>query len=136
MAHTPALQHPTEPATTEPMTTDTLFFDLDGTLTDNYAGIAGCIVHALEHMQRPAPPAVELHACIGPPLRQNFSRLLETSDSETIERARALRRARLAGERAVSRNSCNAADDRRSRLSAVRLHVEAAALRRPDHRAL
>ena len=76
-------------------TIDTLFFDLDGTLTDNYAGIAGCIVHALERLERPAPAAVELHACIGPPLRQNFSRLLETSDAALIERALHLYRERF-----------------------------------------
>ena len=69
------------------MTIDTLFFDLDGTLTDNYAGIAGCIVHALERFERPAPPDADLHACIGPPLRHNFSRLLETNDPDMIERA-------------------------------------------------
>lgn len=75
--------------------TDTLFFDLDGTLTDNYAGIAGCIVHALAHLERPAPPEAELHACIGPPLRTNFARLLATSDTALIERALALYRERF-----------------------------------------
>lgn len=73
----------------------TLFFDLDGTLTDNYAGIAGCIVHAMARLERPAPAAVELHACIGPPLRQNFSRLLGTSDPTMIEHALALYRERF-----------------------------------------
>ena len=74
---------------------DTLFFDLDGTLTDNYAGIAGCIVHALAHLDRPEPPRVELLACIGPPLRHNFARLLETDDAPMIERALALYRERF-----------------------------------------
>ena len=77
------------------MTIDTLFFDLDGTLTDNYAGIAGCIVHALERLDRPAPPDADLHACIGPPLRHNFSRLLETNDPDMIERALMLYRERF-----------------------------------------
>jgi len=74
---------------------NTLFFDLDGTLTDNYAGIAGCIIHALAQLGKPAPDAAALHACIGPPLRQNFSRLLGTSDADLIERALALYRARF-----------------------------------------
>lgn len=74
---------------------DTLFFDLDGTLTDNYAGIAGCIIHALAQMGRPAPDAAALHACIGPPLRQNFSRLLGTTDSDLIEGALVLYRERF-----------------------------------------
>lgn len=66
---------------------DTLFFDLDGTLTDNYAGISGCIIHALAQLGHPAPAAPVLHGCIGPPLRQNFSRLLATSDAAMVERA-------------------------------------------------
>jgi phosphoglycolate phosphatase-like HAD superfamily hydrolase len=36
---------------------NTLFFDLDGTLTDNYASITGCIIHALVHLGGPAPDA-------------------------------------------------------------------------------
>lgn len=74
---------------------DTLFFDLDGTLTDNYAGITGCIIHALAQLGRPAPDAVALHACIGPPLRENFTRLLATTDAQLIERALALYRERF-----------------------------------------
>ena len=76
-------------------TIDTLFFDLDGTLTDNYAGIAGCIVHALARLDRAAPATAELRACIGPPLRHNFARLLDTRDTATIERALALYRERF-----------------------------------------
>lgn len=37
---------------------NTLFFDLDRTLTDNYAGITGCIIHALAQLGRSAPAAV------------------------------------------------------------------------------
>jgi len=74
---------------------DTLFFDLDGTLTDNYAGISNCIVHALAQLGEPAPDAAALHACIGPPLRQNFARLLGTADGGLIERALALYRERF-----------------------------------------
>ena len=76
-------------------TIDTLFFDLDGTLTDNYEGIAGCIVHALAGLDKAAPATAELQACIGPPLRHNFARLLQTDDSAMIERALALYRERF-----------------------------------------
>jgi phosphoglycolate phosphatase len=77
----------------QPITT--LFFDLDGTLTDNYTGITGCIIHALAQLGRPAPDTAALHACIGPPLRQNFSRLLGTTDVDQVERALALYRERF-----------------------------------------
>ena len=74
---------------------DALFFDLDGTLTDNYAGITGCVIHALAQLGRPAPKAAMLRACIGPPLRQSFSRLLQTTDGDLIERAIELYRERF-----------------------------------------
>ena len=69
------------------MTPATLLFDLDGTLTDNYAGIAASIVHALARLDRPAPDAATLRACVGPPLRASFARLLDTTTPEVIERA-------------------------------------------------
>lgn len=74
---------------------DTLVFDLDGTLTDNNAGITGCIIHALAQLGRPAPDAAALHACVGPPLRQTFPRLLGTADIDLIERALVLYRERF-----------------------------------------
>ncbi|MEO5764554.1 MAG: HAD hydrolase-like protein [Casimicrobiaceae bacterium] len=67
--------------------TATLLFDLDGTLTDNYAGIAASILHALRCLDAPTPPDAALHSCVGPPLRESFARLLDTPDSATIERA-------------------------------------------------
>jgi phosphoglycolate phosphatase len=53
-----------------------LFFDLDGTLTDPKPGITGCIQYALERLGRPVPEADELEWCIGPPLHDNFERLV------------------------------------------------------------
>jgi phosphoglycolate phosphatase len=50
--------------------------DLDGTLTDPFEGIAGCIRHAMRSMELEAPQEDELHGAIGPPLRQSFARLL------------------------------------------------------------
>jgi phosphoglycolate phosphatase len=65
-----------------------LFFDLDGTLTDNYAGISACIVHALSRLGiGTMPDESSLRACVGPPLRTSFGRFLETDDSESIEQA-------------------------------------------------
>ncbi len=54
----------------------TILFDLDGTLTDSFVGIAHGIQHALEAMGRPVPPAAELRWCVGPPLREVFEKLV------------------------------------------------------------
>jgi phosphoglycolate phosphatase len=78
------------------VTQTTLLFDLDGTLTDNYAGIAASIVHALARLDRPAPDAAALRACVGPPLRGSFARLLGTTETALIERAVAHYRERYA----------------------------------------
>ena len=65
----------------------TLLFDLDGTLSDNYAGIAASIVHALARLDAPAPPEAVLRTCVGPPLRESFARLLDSDDAARIEQA-------------------------------------------------
>jgi len=65
----------------------TLLFDLDGTLTDNFEGIANCIRYALTRMDVPLPSAEALRACVGPPLRETLPRLIGNSDSATTERA-------------------------------------------------
>ncbi|HET9046271.1 MAG TPA: HAD hydrolase-like protein [Casimicrobiaceae bacterium] len=65
----------------------TLLFDLDGTLTDNYAGIAASIVHALERLGMPPPQEAVLRTFVGPPLRETFARLLGSDESALIERA-------------------------------------------------
>lgn len=57
------------------MARGTLFFDLDGTLTDPREGIVGCIRHALLRLECLVPPDPELDRCIGPPLRESFCRL-------------------------------------------------------------
>ena len=54
----------------------TVFFDLDGTLTDPKPGIVRSIQHALARLGRPVPDEDELLWCIGPPLRASFVRLL------------------------------------------------------------
>jgi phosphoglycolate phosphatase len=71
-----------------------LLFDLDGTLTDNFEGIANCIRYALTHLDAPHPEADTLRACVGPPLRETLPRLLGRDDAATTERAIALYRER------------------------------------------
>jgi phosphoglycolate phosphatase len=58
----------------------TLFFDLDGTLTDPKPGITGSIQYALEKLGRVVPSQDELAWCIGPPLRASFVALLGGED--------------------------------------------------------
>ena len=64
-----------------------LLFDLDGTLTDNYAGISASIRHALARLAAPAPDDADLRQYVGPPLRTTFGELLGTDEREVIERA-------------------------------------------------
>src|SRR5882757_3061901 len=76
----------------------TLLLDLDGTLTDNFAGISRSILHALAKLGACVVSDVELRHCVGPPLRHSFARLLNTEDPILIERALALYRERYAVE--------------------------------------
>ena len=64
-----------------------LLVDLDGTLTDNFQGIARSIRHALAALGAPEPDDGELYSCVGPPLRDSFARLLATNDTALVERA-------------------------------------------------
>src|ERR1700712_3322689 len=74
---------------------DTIFFDLDGTLTDPKPGITRSIQYALRKLDRPAIPTEdELTWCIGPPLRASFVKLL--GDDREADRAVALYRERFA----------------------------------------
>ena len=50
------------------------FFDLDGTLTDPFEGIRGCISYALQKLGEPVPDDVALRSWIGPPLYASFER--------------------------------------------------------------
>jgi phosphoglycolate phosphatase len=73
-----------------------LLVDLDGTLTDNFEGISRSILHALALLGAPAPAPEALRACVGPPLRSSFARLLATADAARVEQAIAHYRARYA----------------------------------------
>jgi len=65
----------------------TLLFDLDGTLSDNYEGISRSIRHALARLGAPEPGEATLRACVGPPLRESFARLLPAPDAAAIDAA-------------------------------------------------
>jgi phosphoglycolate phosphatase len=56
--------------------TRTLFFDLDGTLTDPREGILRSLRHALDRLGHACPPDEELTDCIGPPLLDTFRTLV------------------------------------------------------------
>lgn len=76
----------------------TVFFDLDGTLTDPAEGIKRCVVHALERMGRTVPAGSIRESLIGPPLRAGLAELLGQSDPEIIEEAVRLFRERYSAE--------------------------------------
>ena len=59
----------------------------DGTLTDNFEGIARSIRHALAALAVQEPDDSDLRSCVGPPLRATFARLLATDDTALVERA-------------------------------------------------
>jgi phosphoglycolate phosphatase len=72
-----------------------LLFDLDGTLTDPFEGITKCISFALVALGYQAPELDSLRWCIGPPIRENFAKLLGSEDTDLIERAVHLYRERF-----------------------------------------
>lgn len=61
---------------------DTVFFDLDGTLTDPKVGITTSIQYALAKFDIAVPTQDELTWCIGPPLHAAFKALLGTGDAD------------------------------------------------------
>lgn len=65
---------------------DTIFFDLDGTLTDPGLGITNSVAYALRQTGREVPPREELYAYIGPPLMEQFQSVYGIS----LEEARAM----------------------------------------------
>ena len=72
---------------------DTIFFDLDGTLTDPKPGITRSIRYALQKLDHPVIPTEdELTWCIGPPLRASFVKML---GEDSADRAVALYRERF-----------------------------------------
>ncbi len=72
-----------------------ILFDLDGTLTDPAEGIVRCIQHSLTTLNYVCPPREELTRYIGPPLREAFISIANSSDEVFIERAVAVFRERF-----------------------------------------
>lgn len=68
-------------------TVGSILFDLDGTLTDPADGIVRCIQYALETLNLSCPSPTELMSYIGPPLRESFTAICNSSDEALIEQA-------------------------------------------------
>jgi phosphoglycolate phosphatase len=75
-----------------PMTT--IYFDLDGTLTNPKPGITRSIQYALKRLDQAVPTEDELTWCIGPPLRASLKQLVGSDD--LADRALSLYRERFA----------------------------------------
>jgi phosphoglycolate phosphatase len=73
----------------------TVLFDLDGTLTDPYAGISRSFAHAMAALGRPLPDDYDYRPSIGPPMRIAFG-LLCGDDEDEITRGIAFYRERYA----------------------------------------
>jgi phosphoglycolate phosphatase len=72
----------------------TIFFDLDGTLTNPKPGITRSIQYALDRLGQPVPTEDDLIWCIGPPLHASLKKLLGTD--ALADRALSLYRERFA----------------------------------------
>lgn len=71
----------------------TIYFDLDGTLTDPKPGITRSIQYALKTLGQAVPTEDELTWCIGPPLHASLKKL--TGTDELADRALLLYRERF-----------------------------------------
>ena len=74
----------------------TLFFDLDGTLTDSRPGIMASMRHAMSAIGRECPTDAQLLRFIGPPTHDAFRELLGTDDVALNTRTIAIYRERYA----------------------------------------
>ncbi len=63
----------------------TVFFDLDGTLTDSQPGIYACVQYALEKMNWPVPEDPILRRFMGPPLAESFMRFCGMTEEQAIQ---------------------------------------------------
>ena len=61
----------------------TIFFDLDGTITDSAPGIMNSIKYALEKNHIPMLSEEQLRSFIGPPLRGQFCKVCGLADEES-----------------------------------------------------
>ena len=75
-----------------------VLFDLDGTLIDPKIGITESVRYAMAQMGQPIPTVENIDWCIGPPLQENFARLLQTEDKELVDTAVSQYRVRYSKE--------------------------------------
>lgn len=61
----------------------TLFFDLDGTLTDSEEGIVKCVQYSLRALGLEEQDASVLRSFIGPPLRASYQQVYGFSEAQT-----------------------------------------------------
>ncbi|MCB8817129.1 HAD hydrolase-like protein [Desulfosporosinus shakirovi] len=66
---------------------DILLWDLDGTLTDSKKGITRSVQYALSRLDYPIPEADDLDWIIGPPLKESFKTLIQTTDETLLNQA-------------------------------------------------
>lgn len=66
---------------------NTIFFDLDGTLTDSSPGILNSVKYALTEMGREIPEEKVLGEFLGPPLTDSFRQFCGMTDEEAQEAA-------------------------------------------------
>ena len=67
---------------------DTIFFDLDGTLTDPAPGNLNAVRYALEGAGMPVPPERELLRFVGPPLTTELRAAFGVDEAEALHLAR------------------------------------------------
>ena len=64
------------------MSLHTIFFDLDGTLTDSAPGILACVRYAMDKMGIPTGEEVTAQNFIGPPLMRSFARVYGLNEDD------------------------------------------------------
>jgi phosphoglycolate phosphatase len=69
----------------------TLFFDLDGTISNNFVGIERCLNYGLERMGFPLLTPAQVHPLVGPPFRESLPKIYPDIE---VERALRLYRER------------------------------------------
>ncbi|WP_314956208.1 HAD family hydrolase [Bradyrhizobium cosmicum] len=96
----------------------TIFFDLDGTLTDPKPGITRSIQYALERLSLAVPSEDELTWCIGPPLHASLQKL--TGSAELADQALLLYRERFSDVGLFENEAYGGITDTLSSLAATR----------------
>ena len=71
-----------------------LLWDLDGTLTDSKEGITRSVQYVLERLNYPLCKADDLDWIIGPPLKESFKTLFQTTDEALLNQAISIYRER------------------------------------------